>query len=137
MHGEENTCPNRPKFQIVQGRERSEKKGREWNSFGVGIPPSLPHSGFSQPRSFRPSFPFYFRVSSMMTMPPQMLCSKQGMSQKALLIIINTFAQMLRSLFLFVPALLTRRTFKSFVICSSVLFTALFFSLDFPGVDRR
>ena len=100
------------------------------------------HSGFSQPRSFRPSFPYalfnFFQRVSMMTMPPQMLCSKQGMSQKALiLIILNTFVQMLRSLFLFVPALLTRRTFKSFVICSSVLFTVLFFSLDFPGVDRR
>ena len=113
--------------------------------FGVRIPPSMPHSGFSQPRSFRGSAPrspthfsILFQRVSMTTMPPQMLCSKQGMSQKALiLIILNTFVQMLRSLFLFVPALLTRRTFKSIVICSSVLFTVLFFSLDFPGVDRR
>lgn len=95
-------CPNRPKFRIVQGRGPRKKEGiRGGNGIHSGLgflirgSPNLVRSAPRSPTHFL----FFFQRVSMMTMPPQMLCSKQGMSQKILLIINNTFVQMLRSCF--------------------------------------
>ena len=109
--------------------------------FGVGIPPSVTHSGFSQPRSFRPSFPYALFIFLSESVHDDDAAANALFQARHVTEGTSYYYLYVRSdalfLFLFVPALLTRRTFKSFVICSSVLFTALFFSLDFPGVDRR